>query len=61
MRTGVFYNPEKNKIILVKKLDVDYKYGTLYSFQDSKHNVEVMTKWSAAKDKNKVRYIGRFL
>lgn len=61
MKTGVFYNAIKNKIVLIKKLDVEYKYGTLYSFQDSKHNVEIMTKWNAGKNKDKIKYIGRFL
>jgi hypothetical protein len=60
MRTGVFYQPINNKLILVKKLDVEFKYGTLYMFQDSKYNLQVMTKWNAEKEKKGFKYVGKF-
>ncbi len=60
MRTGVYYQPVDNKIILIKSLDVDFKYGTLYMFQDAKYNLQVMTKRNAEKEKKGFKYIGRF-
>jgi hypothetical protein len=60
MRTGVFYKPLENKIILIKSLDVEFKYGTLYMFQDSKYNLQVMTKWKAEEERKGFKYIGRF-
>jgi hypothetical protein len=60
VRAGVFYSPIENKIVLIKKLDIDFKYGTLYMFQDSKSNIEVMTKWRARDDRKKLKYVGRF-